>query len=62
MSLFLVVNASLLKLGSKSVSVLQLGFFKRDRPPTDSDDDDENTHELKEEQPEYADVSLKDES
>lgn len=34
-----------------------MGFFKRNRPPTDNDSDD-TAHEPKAEQSEYADVLL----
>lgn len=37
-------------------SVLQIGFFKRNRPPAD-DDSDDTSHELREEESQYADVS-----
>lgn len=59
--LVMMMNVLLLKFLPYGASDLQVGFFNRNRPPTD-DDCDDDTHKLKEEQSEYADVSPKDQS
>ncbi|KAF4092886.1 hypothetical protein AMELA_G00026350 [Ameiurus melas] len=57
----MAIIAGLLLLALLSIIFWKVGFFKRHRPPV-GDDADETTHELKEEQSEYEDVSPKDQS